>query len=655
MLQMKEVITPSLGVSAGLALPKESHKLGAVAKMSSMQKIPWGQSLELHRVGIIPRTLVQQEMPQSGAGSLKKHMMHCSFQTTFSPQMARNQQLIKKDTNPVLPRAEENPGSEVSRFGWCPNSQSTHLQSSFGDRSARQRAGSVVKASESDTVLDNAVNFAFRSNPEKVACAPRSQPRWGSSLNYDRIITSMHSNTGWPASFFGDIREEKKAEKDEAVSRALRVVQFLEEHKVLLQVRDLAPQDGELSVLLRPRRPGTMLRHCRMFERFVSFVLSDPESIPLPLEINANLVLRWINHLIDHKVGAYTPSAALGCLRFFAELLGFVSGAGNRAILNRVMEHRDEVHITPSQASPFGVDVLKWLEEMVLDENQLLADRAVCGRWRLMAQASVRHDDLRRTPVGRCRWIISKDGSLRGLWAQAKETKTFARSWICSTGSVTKTDHKDWLPVLMKMIHLSHGPKLMEDDHFGKRAYPDRSGFDVGPIDGQADTLHVRFLMLQENQKRMECGVPERFTFNDIQKIRHHGAKCTFTSCAQYLQHKGFKNVSKAAVRNQGGWRAKGEDSMPDRYLRAKQLMSLELQEICLDYIRRYGELDYEENWLPIAQDDLPEVVAVDSPVSFDFSKEGLASPSPSQGKSIPSPEEEIESVPGEDPKEGTD
>jgi hypothetical protein len=86
----------------------------------------------------------------------------------------------------------------------------------------------------------------------------------------------------------GDIHEEKKADKEVAVSRALRVFRSLEEHKVLPQVRELAPREGESAILLRPRRPGTLWRRCRMFDRFATS--SCPKAIPCPR--------RWFQMLV---------------------------------------------------------------------------------------------------------------------------------------------------------------------------------------------------------------------------------------------------------------------------------------------------------------------------------------------------------------------
>ena len=50
-------------------------------------------------------------------------------------------------------------------------------------------------------------------------------------------------------------------------------------------------------------------------------------------------------------------------------------------------------------------------------------------------------------------------------------------------------------------------------------------------------------------------------TFSDIEVVafRHHGAKCTLPTLAQYL------GLNRKAVRDQGGWKGVAEDLMPDR------------------------------------------------------------------------------------------
>eukprot|EP00972_Heterocapsa_arctica_P039528 5822171-Heterocapsa_arctica.AAC.1 len=49
---------------------------------------------------------------------------------------------------------------------------------------------------------------------------------------------------------------------------------------------------------------------------------------------------------------------------------------------------------------------MTWLEAKVLDQSASPVDRLVCGRLRLATGGSVRHDDCRKTPVGRLEWIL---------------------------------------------------------------------------------------------------------------------------------------------------------------------------------------------------------------------------------------------------------
>jgi len=386
------------------------------------------------------------------------------------------------------------------------------------------------------------------------------------------------------------------AEKYLAVQKLMHVVKFLEDREVSLAVRQLAQSDEELMELLRPRRPGTVLRHARMFCRFIQFVESHPKYCDeKSLEVNGAIVADWIKDLIDHKVGRYTPVAAMACLEYMAELLEFDYSGEKKVLRNKVNEYEELHHKVVKRAAPYSIKFLHWLESMVLNPDLADSDRLVCGRWRIMVQASVRFDDMKRTPVGQCLWVVDKDGNKRALWARATQTKTFPREWICSVGAVSECN-VGWLEVTVKLLRQAHGKQFKTDDHFGKRALPDRSGWDTGPPEGQSDTCHIRYLMLAANRRFDPSDeMPEKyFEEETITETRHHGAKSTFTSCAQYLQHKGSTDVSRAAVRNQGGWKAQGEDAMPDTYLRSKQTLALELQEKCLEYICTNGALVYD-------------------------------------------------------------
>ena len=118
------------------------------------------------------------------------------------------------------------------------------------------------------------------------------------------------------------------------------------------------------------------------------------------------------------------------------------------------------------------------------------------------------------------------------------------------------------------------------DDHFGERAFRDMSNWDLGPPSGQADTNHIRFLMIKARVSDGGGVISD----SEVSAFRHHGAKCTIPTLAQSL------GLNRKAVRDQGGRRGVAEDLMPDRYMRQKQVLALDLQEECLSYPRGGGE-----------------------------------------------------------------
>eukprot|EP00972_Heterocapsa_arctica_P076639 11305252-Heterocapsa_arctica.AAC.1 len=98
---------------------------------------------------------------------------------------------------------------------------------------------------------------------------------------------------------------------------------------------------------------------------------------------------------------------------------------------------------------------MTWLEAKVLDTTARPVDRLVCGRLRLATGGSVRHEDCRKTPVGRLEWLLHADNSIRGIRTEALETKTFARHWACSALGVTP-EGDGWLQATYKLLVLAH-------------------------------------------------------------------------------------------------------------------------------------------------------------------------------------------------------
>ena len=161
----------------------------------------------------------------------------------------------------------------------------------------------------------------------------------------------------------------------------------------------------------------------------------------------------------------------------------------------------------------------------------------------MLAQTSTRHHDLKRTPIKLVNWVLNKDQSRRAVAGQCTETKTFARTWVCSRLAVTP-EHDGWLEATIELALEAHSIRREIDDHFGKRALQDRSNWDLGPPSGQADTNHIRFLMI----KARDSDGGGVFSDSEVSALRHHGAKCTIPTLAQSL------GLNLKAVRDQGGW-----------------------------------------------------------------------------------------------------
>ena len=138
------------------------------------------------------------------------------------------------------------------------------------------------------------------------------QKRWGASKIPSKISRSVEAGKGWPGSSFESIAAERDSERDLAVRFLLRIKAFLEKHGVIIGSARLVDTDEDFQNLIRPRRPGTTLRNCRMFFRFINFYEGRLPQEPF-IQIDSKLIWAWIDDLMRHKVGKYTPRLALGC------------------------------------------------------------------------------------------------------------------------------------------------------------------------------------------------------------------------------------------------------------------------------------------------------------------------------------------------------
>ena len=394
-------------------------------------------------------------------------------------------------------------------------------------------------------------------------------------------------NPGWRRSPHMNLAVERSSKRKQAACMLLKCVKFLESKGLVLGVRSYAPNDSELSLLLEPPRPGTAMRHARMFFRFQAFFEADPILILAPLEFNSLTISKWIRHLVNDEVGRYTPYAALGCLQFLAYTLEFACCDTPPLVARMAEKYRDDPAVEKNQAPPYSDKFVQFLEATVLGIwLECPVDRLVAGRLRIAVNASTRMDDQRRTPVARAQWLLNSDGTKRAIITRASSTKTFPRHWSCSV-LAANPEHDGWLQETFELLRACHGSRWECDDHFGRRCFSDRSGWDVGPPDPQADTCHIRRLMLDYNEHVRDEAL--KFSQDEILAVRAHGAKCTLIKAAQEL------GVSRRDLRQQGGWKGDKEDLMPDTYSRASQQRSLLLQERVLNHLRGGGRLSGHE------------------------------------------------------------
>ena len=205
--------------------------------------------------------------------------------------------------------------------------------------------------------------------------------------------------------------------------------------------------------------------------------------------------------------------------------------------------------------------------------------RVAAGKLRLCVQASLRWDDLSRTPVGNLEWVRRfGNADIVGLRSKEAMSKTGIRPWVASYLSVTK-EGDDWLPVLVRLIMASHGGGMEAPRTTWENPFPQMGrlpSLELPPF--AQDVSFVRFLL----SSALEKGIDLELNEEGVRLLRWHGAKSTLTSVMMHL------NEGERAVGFSGNWKDQKE-SMPDCYLREAQLLVLGAQEKALWFIRDGG------------------------------------------------------------------
>ena len=315
---------------------------------------------------------------------------------------------------------------------------------------------------------------------------------------------------------------------------------------------------------MRPRRAATGLRYARLTGRYLEWIRGKEADAGCRYSFfDADVIWLYLRDLCSEGAGRFTPKSCVHALQYFADAFGTKFEASSYKRLRKVAEQHSRSERPPSKAPMFP------MEDATTERSMALGKRLVAGKLRLCIQASLRWDDLARTPVQALEWVRQKgESAIRGLRSRHAGSKTGTRPWVASyLGTCPEND--DWLPTLVRLLQEAHGEGWMGHDHLGKSFTKDAK-YATGTVPQFAqDVSFLRELLVEA----IEDGVALDLSLDEARRARWHGAK-------MHLE------LGDRAVRFSGNWKSVA-DSMPDRYLRESQLLVLRAQEEALKYIRR--------------------------------------------------------------------
>ena len=336
-----------------------------------------------------------------------------------------------------------------------------------------------------------------------------------------------------------------------------------------------AIDESRFKLHVEPKGAGTGLGYVRLMERLVKYhedyVEQNEEEIT---PVSRATILAFTEHLISEEAGFRTPKALLYALDFYSVAFGFTLNAGVMSRCKKLSDTYASKKPPRKGADFFHPDMLEYLESVVNGSQRPLGDRLVAGRLRLCCQASVRHNDLARTPLRDVEWCRTIGTTeVRGIRAKVGKTKSGPRPCVASHLGVTQGGD-GWLETLMGLLLTAHGSSWRTHDFFGVRIMSDEAIVHEPPCI-QGDVAHLKRLL----QSDLDEGYHVPLDREKIERLRFHGCKSTMVTI---MQHFGIKSK---VVRHAGAW-AKQSDSMPDLYLRESQLLVLRAQEECLSRLR---------------------------------------------------------------------
>ena len=297
----------------------------------------------------------------------------------------------------------------------------------------------------------------------------------------------------------------------------MRIYIELKALNVPLYIDSLVVVDGKFDedrfrALTRPRKAATGLRYVRLVEMYIAWhndQIDDPTVKSAPPTSKENF-WKFLHSLVEREVGRLAPKSAIYALEFFAEGLGFDNEACSWVCCRRLGSAHAVATKPTNHAATLPIPLLSYLEEAVLDENAPKPVRVFLGRLRLCVQASLRWDDLVRTPAGSLEWIRRKgETGVVGLRSKAALSKTGVRPWVASYLG-TRAEHDHWLFVWVELLLECHGPAWESHDHVGKSYDSELLHFRQEVPESGQDLAACRSLFLKQLENEREIGFSNR-------------------------------------------------------------------------------------------------------------------------------------------------
>ena len=344
-------------------------------------------------------------------------------------------------------------------------------------------------------------------------------------------------------------------------ARAVAIYVELDEKGVEMEITGIlmgVPQEewmASFASLTRPKRAGTGMRYVRLLENFLEWTRkSGPEGVPVEKDIlQREVVWKYLHTMTQEGRGKRTPTSFLHALQYFGDAFGCDSNAVKCKRCRKLADVHAKADKPRSQAPMFNVKTMDFLEQSVTNPMLGKGYRIAAGKLRLCIQASLRWDDLQRTPFMNVEWVRrTGENCIIGLRSKFGDSKTGPRPWVASYLGVSEDGH-DWLPVLVHLLMESHGEGWKLHDHIGKSYSPEGDIAKTTVASFDQDVQFIRCMLSSAVEEGMDLGM----TLSQTKTSRWHGAKSTLTSVMMHRQ------VGDRAVRFAGNWK-ECRESMPD-------------------------------------------------------------------------------------------